>query len=83
MIQDWRWIDGLVMDWQICQGLELDWSRTGGLAEWTNMVAGLASHSSLAETSRIPIVLVPSGLCEMSVRVDPRLARIGIGLADW
>ena len=83
MIQDWRWIDGLVMDWQICQGLELDWSRTGGLAEWTNMVAGLASRSSLAETSRIPIVLVPSGLCEMSVRVDPRLARIGIGLADW
>ena len=71
------------MDWQICQGLELDWSRTGGLAEWTNMVAGLASRSSLAETSRIPIVLVPSGLCEMSVRVDLRLARIGIGLPDW
>ena len=47
------------------------------------MVAGLASLSSLAETSRIPIVLVPSGLCEMSVRVDLRLARIGIGLPDW
>ena len=40
------------------------------MAEWTNIVAGLASRSSLAETSRIPIVLVPSGLCEMSVRVD-------------
>ena len=61
-----------------------DWRWIGnGLAEWTNIVAGLASRSSLAETSRIPIVLVPSGLCEMSVRVDPRLARIGIGLADW
>ena len=63
--------------------MALDWSRNGGLAEWTYIVAGLASRSSLAETSRIPIVLVPSGLCEMSVRVDLRLARIGIGLPDW
>ena len=37
----------------------------------------------LRHFGRSPIVLVPSAICEMSVRVDPRLARIGIGLTDW
>ena len=31
----------------------------------------------------IPVVLIPSDICELSVRVDPGLTRIGNGLTDW
>ena len=83
--------DGLATDWHsISNGLATDWQRSGeGLAELADIkILSLAWHlvghglprSSLAETSRIRIVLVPSVIYEVSVWVDPRLAWIGIGL---
>ena len=80
------------MDWQqIGTRLATDWQRSGeGSAELADIekILSLAWHlvghglprSSLAETSRIRIVLVPSVIYEVSVWVDPRLAWIGIGL---
>ena len=75
----------MAQDRRIDDGMQ-DWHRIGpGLfQDWDSQIGpGFALHwLDALDWQRIGTRLVPK-LCEMSVRVDPRLARIGIGLTDW
>ena len=51
--------------------------RPGGGSEWP-VSDGVPRH-----IGHLCIVLVPSGICALSVQIDFRLARIGHELADW
>ena len=78
---NWSTIGNGLADWYTTEiGLaDRFWhARIGKILSppWNRVGRGL-SRSSLAETSRIRIVLVPSGICTLSVWVGYELARIG------
>ena len=74
---DWQWIDiGLTMDWfWIGKGLALHWQWIGFARLLWAVSDGVSRHFGGSR-----IVLVPSGNYGSSVRVDPRLSWIGIGM---
>ena len=90
-VKNWHWIGKMVEDWRIGNGLA-DWHWIGneltlhwqliGLGDGLAYLLWAVNDGVPRHFGRSPIVLVPSALCEMSVWIGCRLARIGVGLTD-